>query len=78
MQEEIKVDDFGRLMEDYTSKYIQMCIDNNSIDAKLFDEYGVKRGLRDKNGKGVLSGITNISLIKATDMVDGHVVPCEG
>ena len=41
MQEEIKVDDFGRLMEDYTSKYIQMCIDNNSIDAKLFDEYGV-------------------------------------
>ena len=78
MQEEIKVDDFGRLMEDYTGKYIQMCIDNNSIDAKLFDEYGVKRGLRDKNGKGVLSGITNISLIKATDMVDGHVVPCEG
>lgn len=78
MQEEIMDSSFEKLMDEYTNKYLQMCIDNNSIDVKLFDEYGVKRGLRDKNGKGVLSGITNISLIKATDIVDGHVVPCEG
>lgn len=78
MQEEIMDSNFEKLMDEYVSKYMQMCIDNNSIDTKLFDEYGVKRGLRDKNGKGVLSGITNISLIKSTDMVDGHVVPCEG
>lgn len=32
----------------------------------------------DKNGKGVLSGITNISLIKATDMDGDRVIPCEG
>ena len=78
MQEEIKTDNFEKFMDDYTNKYIHVCIENNSIDSKLFDKYGVKRGLRDKNGKGVLSGITNISLIKATDMVDNHIVPCEG
>ncbi len=71
-------EDFDRLMNNYVSEYKRICIDNNSIDAKLFEKYGVKRGLRDKNGKGVLSGITNISLIKATDIVDDHVVPCEG
>ena len=53
-------------------------MENNSIDGKLFDEFGVKRGLRDKNGKGVLSGITNISLIKATEMDGDRVIPCEG
>lgn len=79
MQEEKMNDDFDKVMDDYAKKYKKICIDNNSIDAKLFDEYGVKRGLRDKNGKGVVSGITNISLIKATDIdADGHVTPCEG
>ncbi len=53
-------------------------MENNQIDASLFEEYGVKRGLRDKNGKGVLSGITNISLIKASDVKDGRTIPCDG
>lgn len=66
------------MMNSFTQKYMEKCIKNNSIDVKLFDEYGVKRGLRDKNGKGVLSGITNISLIKSSDEIDGHTVPCEG
>jgi citrate synthase len=53
-------------------------VDNNAIDPDLFDEYGVKRGLRDKNGKGVLSGLTNISLIKSSEEIDGKSVPCDG
>ena len=53
-------------------------MDNNAIDPELFDEYGVKRGLRDKNGKGVLSGLTNISLIKSSEEIDGKSVPCDG
>ena len=79
MQEEKMNDGFDRIMDDFARKYKEVCIDNNSIEAKLFDEYGVKRGLRDKNGKGVVSGITNISLIKATDHDEnGHIKPCEG
>ena len=30
----------------------------DAIDPGLYDHYGVKRGLRDKNGKGVLAGLT--------------------
>ena len=71
-------DNFEKMMADFTSRYTDVCVENNSIDAKLFEEFGVKRGLRDKNGKGVLSGITNISLIKATETVDGKVKPCDG
>jgi citrate synthase len=70
--------DFDKMMDEYSGKYSKVCVENNQIDAALFEEYGVKRGLRDKNGKGVLSGITNISLIKASDTKDGRVVPCDG
>ena len=62
----------------FTHKYAKVCVDNNAIDSGLFDEYGVKRGLRDKNGKGVLSGLTNISLIKSSEEIDGKSVPCDG
>lgn len=69
---------YDKMMDDYAARYKRVCVENNSIDAKLFEEYGVKRGLRDKNGKGVLSGITNISLIKASEMDGDRVIPCEG
>ena len=69
---------FEKKMVDYAQRYSRVCVQNNQIDNALFEEYGVKRGLRDKNGKGVLSGITNISLIKASDTVDGRSVPCDG
>lgn len=62
----------------FTHKYSKVCVENNAINADLFDEYGVKRGLRDKNGKGVLSGLTNISLIKSSEEIDGKTVPCDG
>lgn len=48
------------------------------IDSELFTKYDVKRGLRDLNGKGVLAGLTNISDVRATKMVDGKSVPCDG
>ncbi len=65
-------------IKEFTNKYTKVCIENNGIDVNLFEEYGVKRGLRDKNGKGVLSGLTNISLIKSSEEIDGKSVPCEG
>lgn len=66
------------IIRDFTHKYAKVCKGNNGIDVKLFEEYGVKRGLRDKNGKGVLSGLTNISLIKSSEEIDGKSVPCDG
>ena len=51
---------------------------NDKIDAKLYEEYNVNKGLRDKNGKGVLTGLTNISKIISSKVVDGESVPCDG
>ena len=48
------------------------------IDSDLFVKYDVKRGLRDLNGKGVLAGLTHISDVRATKVVDGQVVPDYG
>lgn len=71
-------ENFEKMMSDYSTRYSKVCVENNQIDASLFEQYGVKRGLRDKNGKGVLSGITNISLIKASETKDGRSIPCDG
>lgn len=48
------------------------------IDPELYTKYDVKRGLRDLNGKGVLVGITAISEVNSTKIVDGKSVPCDG
>lgn len=48
------------------------------IDSELFTKYEVKRGLRDLNGKGVLAGLTHISDVRATEMVNGEQVPAHG
>lgn len=48
------------------------------IDEELFSTYNVNRGLRKRNGEGVLAGLTNISMIQSYTMIDREVVPCEG
>lgn len=66
--------DFGR----ETEELMKICEKNNQISTELFKEFGVKRGLRDLDGTGVLTGITNISKIVAFRMEDGKKVPCDG
>lgn len=51
---------------------------NHKIDQNLYLEYDVKRGLRDAAGKGVLTGLTEISDVVSYDFVEGTKVPCEG
>ena len=66
-------------MMDYMAEKAVICEENCRIDYKLYDEYGVKKGLRDKNGMGVLAGLTNISHIQAYDTNEnGEKVPCDG
>lgn len=59
-------------------KLSRMSETSDKIDSELFTKYEVKRGLRDLNGKGVLAGLTNISDVRATKIVDGVSVPCHG
>ena len=66
--------EFGKETEELMKK----CEHNDQIVPELFREFGVKRGLRDMDGTGVLAGITNISRIDAFCMEDGKKVPCDG
>ena len=59
-------------------KLTQICRENDKLDLSLYGKYDVKRGLRDLNGKGVLAGLTQVSNVQATKIVDGKEVPCAG
>lgn len=48
------------------------------IDPALYLKWDVKRGLRDQTGKGVLTGLTHISDVRANKIVDGVQVPIDG
>ncbi len=53
-------------------------LENSVIDQSLYSKYNVKRGLRDIDGKGVLTGLTDISEIVQNKVVDGKTVPIDG
>ncbi len=55
-----------------------LCRGVDVVDPKLYDEYGVKRGLRDLNGHGVLTGVTNISKVVSSKIIDGQEIFCDG
>lgn len=65
-------------MQDYIYQKEELCRKNDIIAPDLYGEYGVKRGLRDQNGNGVLAGLTNISKITSFETVDGEKKPCDG
>ena len=65
-------------VDDYTQRYEKVCRDVDDVDLSVYEQFGVKRGLRDKNGNGVLTGVTNISKIEAFKMENGQKIPCDG
>jgi Citrate synthase len=51
----------------------------NYIDPKLYKEYNVKRGLRDEDGRGVLTGLTRVAEIQSYNVTQGEkIVPTDG
>ena len=62
----------------YAKSNVDLCVTHDSINKGLYAEYGVKKGLRDENGQGVLTGLTNISQITAFKYIDGVKTPCDG
>lgn len=53
-------------------------INNNLIDKKYYDKYGVKRGLRNPDGTGVMAGVTNICNVHGYVINEGEKEPVEG
>ena len=67
-------EEFSRIVD----RWAEECLSTDRIDLELYDKYEVKRGLRDKNGNGVVAGLTKVSKILSFENVDGKKVPCDG
>lgn len=50
----------------------------NIIDTGLYDVYDVKRGLRDRKGAGVLCGLTEVSEVNGSRVIDGVKTEIDG
>jgi citrate synthase len=51
---------------------------SNAIDAALFDKFDVKRGLRNRDGSGVLAGLSRVSSVIGFHKVENELQPVEG
>lgn len=64
--------------KDKFDKMVADCMNSGRIDPNLYTEYDVKRGLRDATGKGVLTGLTEISDVEGYRLEEGRKLPDQG
>ena len=63
----------------YIQELASLSDSNNNITPDMYATNHVYRGLRDLNGNGVVTGLTEISRIKAKEKDEnGNDIPCEG
>ncbi len=63
----------------YIKELASLSNSNNHILPEMYTKHHVYRGLRDLNGNGVVTGLTEISYIKAKEIAeDGSDIPCDG
>lgn len=66
------------MLDNKFDELVENCMKSGAIDLNLYQEYDVKRGLRDSTGKGVLTGLTEISDVTGYQIVDGVKEPADG
>ncbi len=74
----LNTNNYSGIISPKIEKYSIKCLENCKIEPNLYIEHKVNRGLRDLNGKGVLTGLTEISDIISKKIVNGEELPCEG
>ncbi len=63
----------------YIAEMAEISNRNNHIEPEMYLQHKVNKGLRDMNGNGVVTGLTEVSKIMAKTVNDkGETVPCEG
>lgn len=70
--------ELGEELNEKFNDLTEYCMVSGAINLDLYNEYDVKRGLRDSSGKGVLTGLTEISDVKGYQNKDGKKIPCDG
>lgn len=73
----VKENTYSRITPQIVS-LTKLCEKNCAIDSEYYKQYDVKRGLRDISGRGVLTGLTEISEIRSYKMEGEKQIPCEG
>ncbi len=67
-----------KIRDERLNQLVKFCMISGALDLNLYEEYDVKRGLRESDGKGVLTGLTEISDVMGFKIDHGEKVPCEG
>ena len=63
----------------YLQELADLSTSNNRIEPLMYKQHHVKRGLRDVDGNGVVTGLTEISRIcSKKTLASGETVPCHG
>ena len=70
--------DNAEILEEEIVSLEQELLHSHRINPNLYIEYDVKRGLRDSAGKGVLTGLTEISDVNGYQLINGRRIPSEG
>lgn len=70
--------ELGEKLNGKFENLVNYCMVSGAINQDLYNEYDVKRGLRDSNGKGVLTGLTEISDVCGYRLKNGKKIPCDG
>lgn len=70
--------ELSRELDEQFDRLVNECRVSGEINQELYTEYDVKRGLRDANGKGVLTGLTEISDVLSYKSVNGKKMPADG
>ena len=72
----------ARELSQNTAEYVRTLSEQyssiNYIDNKVYEKYDIKRGLRNKDGTGVMAGASKVGTIHGYIMEDGEKVPMEG
>ncbi|MDO4261400.1 MAG: citrate/2-methylcitrate synthase [Eubacteriales bacterium] len=74
----ISMMELSKELDEQFDRLVTECRASGEIDQELYTEYDVKRGLRDANGKGVLTGLTEISDVCSYKSVEGKKMPADG
>ncbi|MBO5221597.1 MAG: citrate/2-methylcitrate synthase [Clostridia bacterium] len=71
-------DSYSEITE-YINKMSKLSNRNHNILPEMYREHNVNRGLRDMNGNGVVTGLTEVSTIISKEKAsDGSLIPCHG
>lgn len=75
---DISMMELSKELDEQFDRLVDECMVSGEINQDLYTEYDVKRGLRDSNGKGVLTGLTEISDVCSYRLTGGKKIPADG